>query len=250
MSTDDRANAHVAPGQRISPYIVASVIGHLILLGIGAWVSARLVDSRFQLEPKPIQASLVRLGKPRDEKLLPTKAAPEVQATAPAPAKESEAPAPPEPSLLPPPPIPPPQGAEKPQENTSKGDQQALRDAFARIGRPDVEGSPDGDPDGNAAKQEGERYYGLLKSVIDRNYDVSATIPEAQRRSLTADVALWINGTGGILKVELANASGNSLFDSAVMLAIRKAAPFTPPPAHLKDELEREGVVFKFRATK
>jgi len=78
---------------------------------------------------------------------------------------------------------------------------------------------------------------------------VSDTIPEAERRALKAEVALWIGAAGEVLNVKLSKASGNELFDAAVLAAVKKAAPFAPPPETLKDSLRKQGVAIVFRAT-
>ncbi len=134
----------------------------------------------------------------------------------------------------------------KPAKDTKK----SLFDAFNKTGRAASQEAPEGDEagdkDGDSAKQEGERYYGLLSAVVKRNYDVSDTIPEAERRTLKATVMMKLGATGELLDVDLSKPSGNELFDSAVLGAIKKAAPFGPPPEHLRDTLKKNGVALVF----
>ena len=124
-----------------------------------------------------------------------------------------------------------PEKAEK--KDGAKDAKKSLFDAFAKSGKQgkaeELEGQADGDPNGDSAKQEGERYFGLLNSVVKRNYDVSNTIDEAERRRLRAEVALRIGPGGELLDVSITKASGNELFDSAVIGAVKKAAPFSAP---------------------
>ncbi|CAM4525449.1 hypothetical protein COEX109129_40905 [Corallococcus exiguus] len=93
---------------------------------------------------------------------------------------------------------------------------------------------------------EGERYYGLLKSQVRRHYNVADTIPDAERLYLKAQVAMKLGRAGEVLDVSLAKASGNELFDAAVVAAVRKASPFSPPPDALRDALQKNGVVLVF----
>ncbi len=237
------------------PYVLASVVGHVSVVVGAMLLSWALAGPKIDLEQKPITASLVRLGKPRDEKLLPKKEEPK-------PAPEPEQPAPPEPVAAPQPPPAAvaiatkdtkPDDAKKKDKATdkdSKDSKKSLFDAMkkvARGGKPEeAEGAADGDVNGDSAKQEGEKYYGLLKAVVNRNYDVSDTIDEAERRRLKAVVSIRLGPSGELLDVKLTKRSDNELFDSAVVAAVKKAAPFGAPPSHLRDSLKTQGVTFAF----
>lgn len=216
-------------------FLVLSVVGHGVLLGLGLVASWVLAGPRLDLDPKPIKASLVRLGKKRDEKLLPR--------------LEAEAPPPPKtvPVPSPTPVKPEPKPASKPEVKPDQ--KRSLFDAFKKTGaqaKPEeLEGDPEGDAEGDSAVQEGERYYGLLKAVVRRYYDVSNTIPEAERIRLRAEVHVRIGANGELVDVELSKGSGNDVFDGAVIGAVKKAAPFAPPPQNLRDTLKK-GIVMGF----
>ncbi|HEY0095369.1 MAG TPA: energy transducer TonB, partial [Archangium sp.] len=77
---------------RLGRFLGVSLVGHvLILLAVGLY-NAFVERPPVNLDQKPIRATLVRLGKPRDEKLLPRKEQPP-----PPPPKKVEAPPPPTP---------------------------------------------------------------------------------------------------------------------------------------------------------
>jgi TonB family protein len=232
------------------PFVALSVGVHVVaavLLSVASWLFA---PPKVSLDPEPIKASLVRLGKKRDEKLLPRK----------------EEPPPPPPAAEKPAPVPEPAPVEKavalpskdaktePKKDAAKDGakdaKKSLFDAFnktARASKPEeLEGAEDGDKDGDSAKQEGERYFGLISAMVKRNYDVSDTIPEAERRMLRATVKVKLGATGELLDSDLVKASGNDLFDGAVLGAVKKAAPFGPPPEHLRDSLKKDGVSLVF----
>jgi protein TonB len=224
------------------PFVLASVVGHVLLTAAALTLSWAFASPKVDLEQKPIKASLVRLGKKRDEKLLPRKEEPPPP---PAP-KAAEVPAPT--------PAPPDKAVKIPSRDAkpekAADTRKSLFDALNKVAKQEeLEGDPEGDPNGDSAVQEGERYFGLLKSVVQRNYDVSDTIPEAERRTLKAEVALFIGAGGELIDVKLAKPSGNDLFDSAVVGAVKKASPFAPPPPHLAESLKRQGVAIVFRAT-
>jgi len=220
------------------PFLALSLAGHALVVLVVLGLSYLLAGPKLELEQKPIKATLVRLGKPRDEKLLPRKE------EAPPPSKAE-----PEPVKLP---VPAPAAVPIPGKSAkpAKDERRSLFDALNKTARAappeELEGAADGDPHGDAARQEGERYYALITSVVKRNYDVSNTIPEAERRTLHAVVAIRLGAAGELLDLALKKGSGNEQFDSAVLGAVKKTAPYPPPPAHLKDTLRSSGIAFDF----
>ncbi len=229
-------------------FLFWSAVVHAVLLSL-AVVYAKLHETPpLDLDQKPIRATLVRQGTPRDEKLLPRIEQP------PPPPLEQKAPAPvaaPEPPrTAAPSPVAAPAPPRTKQAGEKKADpRQKLLGAFDRMGKPksEVIGAVDGDPGGDSAVAEGEAYYARLRSQITRFYDVSETIPESERIRLTAQVALFISSNGQLDRARLAKSSGNDLFDTAVLGAVKRAAPFSPPPPHLRDPLQKYGVVLMFR---
>jgi colicin import membrane protein len=229
-------------------FLFWSGLVHLALFSL-ALVWAKLHEEpAIDLDQKPIKATLVRQGTPRDEKLLPRIEQP------PPPPVEQKAPepvaAPAPPKTVAPAPVPTPAPPKTKQAGEKKADpRQTLMGAFDKMSKskPDTTGAADGDPHGDSAVAEGEAYYARLRSQITRFYDVSDTIPDAERIRLTAQVAVVISPAGQLERARLAKSSGNDLFDSAVMGAVKRAAPFAPPPTHLRDALAKYGVVLQFR---
>ncbi|ATB42535.1 cell envelope integrity/translocation protein TolA [Cystobacter fuscus] len=241
---------------RVGRFLGFSLAGHALVLAAVGVYTTWFQAPPLKLEQTPIRATLVRLGKPRDEKLLPRKEQPP-----PPPPKKVEAP----PSPTPPPPEPPkeavaipslkPEPAPKPAPQRGETQGENRRDrlfgAFDKLAKPskqeeDPEGAEDGDPNGDAAKAEGERYFGLISSQVRRHYNVADTIPDNERLMLKAQVAMRLGRAGEVLEARLAKASGNTLFDSAVLSAVKKASPFSPPPDPLRDMLQKSGIVLEF----
>jgi TonB family protein len=81
---------------------------------------------------------------------------------------------------------------------------------------------------------------------VRRNYNVADTIPEAERMYLKAQVKMRLGRAGEVLEANLSTPSGNDQFDAAVVAAVKKASPFSPPPDHLRDPLQKQGVVLEF----
>ena len=249
--TTARTESLLAPRPTpIVAFVSISLLVHVLFAAFLTVFSWLFSPPRLSMDPEPIKASLVRLGKKRDEKLLPRKEEP----PPPPPPAEKAAPAPvaapPDKAVA----LPSKDAKVEPKKDTAKepakDTKKSLFDAFNKTGRAASQEAPEGDEtgdkDGDSAKQEGERYYGLLSAVVKRNYDVSDTIPEAERRTLKATVTIKLGATGELLDVDLGKPSGNELFDSAVLGAIKKAAPFGPPPEHLRDSLKKNGVTLVF----
>lgn len=244
----------VARPSRLGVFLGVSVAGHGLLLALGLLYSVLTAAPKLDPNIPVIKATLVRQGKPRDQKLLPRKEEPppppkEVKAP---PAPASEAPKPPEkpavavPSVKPQPP-PAPQKGDKAADDRRKRLFGAFDKTAKKVPEEELEGAEDGDPNGDAATAEGERYYALLSTQVRRNYNVADTIPEAERLYLKAQVQMRLGRTGEVLETRLTTTSGNDLFDAAVLAAVKKASPFSPPPDHLRDSLQKQGIVLEFR---
>lgn len=239
---------------RLGLFVGVSMAGHGLLVVAGLVYSFLTAGPRVDPNIPVIKATLVRQGKPRDEKLLPRKEQPppppkEVKAP---PAPPAQAPKPPEKAVVPvpvaqPPPAPAPQKGDKSGEDRRKRLFGAFDKTAKKAEPEELEGAEDGDPDGDSATAEGERYYALLSTQVQRNYNVAESIPEAERMYLKAQVQVRLARTGEVLESRLTTASGNDLFDSAVLSAVKKASPFSPPPDHLRDALQKQGVVLEFR---
>ena len=237
------------PEATLLKFLFWSALVHAVLFSLALGYAKMHEEPAIDLDQKPIKATLVRQGTPRDEKLLPRIEQP------PPPPVEQKAP---EPVAVPEPPkptAPAPLAAPAPPKTKQAGEKKAdprqkLMGAFDKLSKsktPDTTGAADGDPNGDSAVAEGEAYYARLRTQITRFYDVSDTIPDSERIRLTAQVAVVISPAGQLERARLAKSSGNDLFDSAVMAAVKRAAPFAPPPTHLRDALSKYGVVLQFR---
>jgi TonB family protein len=230
-------------------FLIASAMAHGILLGAIVASSYLRLTPAIDMNQQPIKASLVRLGKPRDEKLLPQKdqpLPPEEKKLEPAPAP----PAPPEPKgAVAIPDVKASDASKKSGEKSAADRRKQLFSAFSKTaaGSRELEGQADGDPGGDSATAEGERYWALLSAQVRRNYDVSQTIPEQERLHLKAQVLVMIGRSGELQRAQVIRPSGNSMFDNAVLAAVKRTAPFSPPPDHLRDALQRKGVALEFR---
>ena len=61
---------------KVVPFFALSIAGHVGFIFVGLLANWVLAPKLIDLDQKPIHASLVRLGKPREEKLLPRKEEP------------------------------------------------------------------------------------------------------------------------------------------------------------------------------
>lgn len=240
------------PKAPLRPWVVGSALVHALAIAAAWLYSAFLAAPRIDLDQKPIQATLVRLGQERDDKLLPRK---EEELPPPPPEEEAaEVESEPEPpaeaiALPAPAPSPTPTPRKKTEAVSEAERRKRLFGAFSKTGKrapEEVEGRADGDVLGDAARQEGDRYWGMLRAQVRRHYDVAQAIPERERLYLKAQVTMQLGRTGEVLDVRLTRPSGNALFDAAVVSAVKKAAPFSPPPEALRHALQWRGVTLEF----
>ena len=234
------------------PFLIVSLVVHAALVGAILAFGYLDLPPAIDLNQKPITASLVRLGKPRDPNMVPVKEEP-----VPLPQKIEGAEKPPAPTKTPLPvpgvkPTSEPTQFQKQNGELSEAQRRKqLFGAFTKTAKQsksqELEGQLDGNPFGDSATSQGEQYWGLISAQIRRNYDVSQTIPEQERVNLRAQVILFIGRSGDVLRAKLVKGSGNPMFDNAVMAATKKAGPFPPPPDHLRNTLQTNGVRLEFR---
>ena len=113
----------------------------------------------------------------------------------------------------------------------------------------EVEGSPDGVDEGTALiAEKGNEYMTKVYSAVKGQYSVPEIISERERMFLNAIVVITINARGQIKNLTFEKRSGNQIFDSAIEAAIRRSAPFPPPPPELVDKYASEGIGIDFDA--
>jgi TonB family protein len=228
----------------MGPGVVASIGAHLVMFG-GALLYAHMTPPRTVVE-KPIVAKLVRLGKPRDEQMLPRlpTAAPAPQPP-PSKAVEVASDAPAKPSA------PVPAKAEKAVETAPKDRisealerQKRLMDALDRLGpttpgptgktKEPLPGQLDGDVNGNAERaEEGDRYLALVQEEVRKNFVLPTTISEKERIRLSCRINIRIASDGRIADSKIEVSSGNEQFDRAVEAGIQKTKLPAPPKGFL-----------------
>jgi TonB family protein len=235
--------------------VALSLLLHAGLLA--AVVIGSVVDAcgpRLPPPEKAIAARLVRLGTPRDPKMLPRKPV-DPPAPPPTPREAPVAKPAPDPAPSPVAKVPTPSvaaaapAAEKP-DPTRKLDDIMKRFSTQNAAMAKAEkaiGQLDGDAEGDAEQaEEGERYLALVQKRIRDRYQLPSTISDTERIRLISVVTIHIDPAGKIFQSDLAQSSGNAMFDSAVQSAIQRAATVPPPPEHLRDMLRR-GIDLKFR---
>lgn len=230
-------------------------VGLSLAVHVGGVSAVVYAQSRAPARPKLAEAipvQLVRLGKPRDPKLLPRKVQP-------APPGPKEAPAPPsaEPTKGPNVAL-----KREPKAERNKDTDRELSDAARKLLQAgsdrrldealerleDPEGSPLGAPEGTTTDPQGaiDPYTQEVQRRLQAQYRVPKTIPAAQRPFLEAEVILYIQRDGSVRRFEFVKRHPNEQFISALESLLRTIA-FPPPPADRARELANEGLAIRFR---
>lgn len=85
----------------------------------------------------------------------------------------------------------------------------------------------------------------LYTQQLQRKVQESWLVAE-KRPGLVASVSFKIQADGEVQDVELMKSSGDAVFDQSVIRAIRKAAPFAPPPQAYADEFATQQILMNF----
>lgn len=240
--------------------VVFSIAAHLAVFG-GAWVYANRAPPRL-VQEKPIVAKLVRLGKPRDEKLLPRlpktpTAPPQKPVAVPQPTPQPSPTAKPEPAPSPTAkaePVPETKPAPKVDAAADAlARQEQMLAALARVSGPtsqsgeeELPGQADGDVLGTADEaSEGDRYLALVEQSLRSNYILPTTISAKERLHLACVLYLKIAPSGKVESFEIIESSGNPHFDRAVEASVRQT--LLPPPPDSFRKLYRDGLEIRFK---
>jgi TonB family protein len=71
---------------------------------------------------------------------------------------------------------------------------------------------------------------------ISAYFDLHKRYPADKSKSATVKVSLVLNRRGNVVSVEVAESSGDPVFDAAAMSMIRRSDPVPPPPAGLTED--------------
>lgn len=220
-----------------------SFVAHLAAVGVYAVVSMG-ADPAIKLDKQVVKTRLVKLGKKRDEKLLPridkSRPKPKTDKGPKRPADPKEKKPADEPEDKP--------SAKDILEKFSEDNEESDLDSLIqdKIGEPLDEGDPDGHKLGtDITGRLKADYNDLLLAKIKNAYKLPQTLTDEERVRLRAVLFIAIGPDGALLKADLDPGSGNSSFDSAVLAAAKKAAPLPPPPIPVR-EFYAQGVGFNF----
>lgn len=154
----------------------------------------------------------------------------------------------------------------KQEQKERKDREKAMRRALNNVPDPRAdEDSPEGFKNGDANGSSNDpasllaksAYINLLSLVLQRQFEVPATLSEGERKRLEAHVFLKLDETGKLTAdPTLAKPSGNKFFDDAALRAAKKFGAGTPlklpvPPASEKDLRKlvlRSGITARMKA--
>jgi len=224
--------------------VAVSMVAHLALfLGWALWPSS--TKAAIDLDEAVIKTRLVKLGKPRDENLLPR------LPTSPPPPKADKKP---EPKIEPdkePDSTPKPEADTKPSAadilNKLKDEADRPKDLSSlikdRLGEPTDEGRKDGDAEGQALDGEiTASYFSRVQARVQNNMEVSSVLTDEEQVRLRAVLCFKIDDVGALSDITV-KTSGSQIYDADVAAAARRASPVPAPPPAARRQAS-EGVCF------
>ncbi len=214
----------------LNRFVIYSLIIHIIALYF--IVSDMWFQRRNKIEFESVQARLVQLGEERDKNLLPRitqKQPPPPQKenvkgnTLKQPEKKKEAPP-----------------KEKEQKKVESKRQPTLAELLkaADIPRDEraeapVEGSKDGVERGDvtdpALALKANMYTRRISALIRENWNIPSIITREQLRELQATAYFRITFSGDVYNIQIATSSGNNIFDSSIIEAIKRTGNLPLP---------------------
>jgi colicin import membrane protein/protein TonB len=234
---------------RFWPAVATSVLVHA---GLVVWAVAARPAARIDAGQTPIVAKLVRLGEKRPQEWLPRKeAAPPPAPAGPKVAVPAAPVAPPPRPAAPSPHAKPALPARAAATSPAAGSGASLSSILSKVQRDADEkrwGDPEGHPEGDSDTGEGDQYLALVDRALRANYKAPVTIPERERLYLEANVVLWVEPDGRIVRWRQERSSGNAAFDAAVERTLRGTARVPPPPENMREALRNAGIQLVFRA--
>lgn len=182
------------------------------------------------LDDAIVKTRLVRLGKTRDEKLLPR-----LPTSPPPPSSDQRAP----PTDKPAPDKPAPDSSKKASANDildkfekANAKPTDVRDLIRdRIGEQTDEGREDGDQEGTDLTGEIKAtWFTRVALAVQKNLEVSSTLSDEERVRLRCELALKLDDEGNLVDVKIQKSSGNATFDNDVLAAAKRSSPLPAPP--------------------
>lgn len=215
--------------------IVGSAIVHVVLVVVIA-VSATF-SGRAAEKPRNVMVTkLVRLGRPRDKKLLPR-----LHARTPPHRK----------------PVAVPTKKAKPQPNAPTAKQRLqemsqVSDALARLKKETTppagakNGVAGGEVSDLAKALMGNKYVTEIYRCLKENFDVEGVAPD-RVRGKEATVFVRVQADGTLYAPQLRHPSGMPAVDRAVIAAVRRCGKVSPPPPMIRDRVVAEGIQIQFK---
>ncbi|MEI6805878.1 MAG: TonB C-terminal domain-containing protein [Myxococcaceae bacterium] len=204
---------------RFSKALLASLCLHGLLLG--AYVAFSVYEPAVKLSSPSIQVTLAKLGKPRDEKLLPRFDASQAS-----------------------------QSVETKSETkkiAAPKKQNPLDILKKRFGKPSNEGKQHGSAQGTSLTSElADSYEAQVLELLRSNYEIPRIISDREAKYLKLLIKLWIGPRGELLKISVEQPSKNIRFDQAVLTGSKKISSFGAPPLQLARKYRTEGLLIQF----
>lgn len=231
--------------------LLTSVVLHAGLF-VGWLVFPSTPTTMVDLDEAVIKTRLVKLGKPRDEKLLPR-----LPSSPPPPPADKKAPPTIDPTVPQTPDTKPtPQTPDKPSAadilEKFKADAERPKDINDvikdRIGEQTDEGREDGDAGGTALDGEiNASYYARVTASIQRQMQVSSVLTPDQLVRLKAKLCFKVDDVGELTDLQVVT-SGSTVFDSDILAAARRASPVPAPPPTTRKQAA-DGICVNFCPT-
>ncbi len=112
-----------------------------------------------------------------------------------------------------------------------------------------IDGSPDGVVGGTSSRTMeilGSAYASQLRDIFRNRWEVPGIIPKAELKRLSCKILVEIDLAGNIVSHSLKSGSGNRMFDSSAMRAVKMTRSVPLPDELIRDVVMKQGILVNF----
>ncbi len=247
------SNTNNNPNKKIKKFIFSSFVFHIVAIALILTLGT-FFNLRPKIKFKSIQARLVKLGKQRDKRLLPRIVKKDV-AIAPKIKKHSKGNSIKKKKIV--------KKKKHKKIKIKKKKQQKVEDLNSLLSginqklKKDARaeksnegmanGSKDGDVTDPTLAIKGNIYIRRLSAIIKSNWKIPSILNKNEIKSLVSEVFFRITFSGEVYNISIITTSGNKIFDSSVLEAIKRTGKLPlPKDRGLRKMVLREGLQWKF----
>ncbi len=138
------------------------------------------------------------------------------------------------------------------EDDAAKKRREAMEKALAKIAKGQatrLDGRPDGVVGAPSSRSMGilsNAYAMLLRELFRKQWEVPGIIPAEELKRLSCRILIRIDMAGNVISQNVEESSGNRMFDSSAMRAVKMTRTVPLPDDMIKDVVMKQGILVNF----